>query len=302
MKVEFGPSTGLAPAPAIEVDSKVAPAVVTVDQPTPAPVADAERAPFPPGSLTPVQHAAKTGGLMLGDTIPDFKDIILPRLNIVQGVGNLKDQFPQGAIVFNQSTVLFVPPDIDPQTGNVRRAATAPVDITVLGFRPSRFVEKIEGGGKGLIVNTEAEVRSNGGTLDYKEHKLKKSSGMKLFQVLAEGLLAIERPESVADDDTVFVYEAEGKKYALAIWAMKGSAYTAAAKRVFFTARACGCLRQGYPTHSYSLTTRLEGFDNGNKAWVPVCIAKAKNTPKFLEFVASVIQAPEAPADGTGSN
>jgi hypothetical protein len=73
-----------------------------------------------------VQHAAKTGGLMLGDTIPDFKDIILPRLNIVQGVGNLKDQFPQGAIVFNQSTVLFVPPDIDPQTGNVRRAATPP--------------------------------------------------------------------------------------------------------------------------------------------------------------------------------
>jgi hypothetical protein len=200
MKVEFGPSTGLAPAPAIEVDSKVAPTAPTTEQPAqqsaPAPVPDTERSPFPPGSLTPVQHAAKTGGLMLGDTIPDFKDIILPRLNIVQGVGNLKDQFPQGAIVFNQSTVLFVPPDIDPQTGNVRRAATAPVGITVLGFRPSRFVEKIEGGGKGLIVNTEAEVRSNGGTLDYKEHKLKKASGMRLFQVLAEGLVAIERPET----------------------------------------------------------------------------------------------------------
>lgn len=231
---------------------------------------------------------------MLGDSIPDFKDIILPRLNIVHGVGNLKESFEEGSLVFNQSTVLYMPPVINAKTGVVERVASAPVTIVVLGFRPSRFVEKVEGGARGLIVNTEAEVSANGGTINYKEHQLKKSSGMKLFQVMADALVAIERPETVADDDTVFVYECEGKKYALAIWSMKGSAYTAAAKRVFFTARSCGCLRKGYPTHSFSLTTRLEGFNNGaNKAWVPVCVPKAKTSEEFLKFVQGVITAPE---------
>ncbi len=322
MNVSFGPDTGLAAPseakPVIDVPAQTAPAEATApvtpatpETPAAAPVATpatpaatptppADGRPFPEGSLTPVQHAAKTGGLMLGDSIPEFKDIILPRINIVQGVGDLKESFTQGGIVFNQSTLLFEPADIDKASGNVKRKASPPVTIAVLGFRPSRFVEKIEGGGKGLIVNTEAEVRNNGGTLDYKEWNLKKASGMKLFQVLADALVAIERPESCADDDTVFVYEVEGKKFALAIWSLKGSAYTAAAKRVFFTARTCGCLRQGYPTHQYSLSTRLESFNNGaNKAWVPVCVPKAKSSPAFLAWVASVLTAPEAPAEGT---
>lgn len=293
MNVSFGPETGSAPS------TPVTPAPTAATPVTPVtPVDSGEARPFPEGSLTPVQHAAKTGGLMLGDSIPEFKDIILPRINIVQGVGDLKESFTQGAIVFNQNTLIYEPADVDTSTGNVKRKASPPVTITVLGFRPSRFVEKIEGGGKGLIVNTEAEVRGNGGTIDYKEHQLKKASGMKLFQVLAEALVAIERPEACADDDTVFVYPCQGKKYALAIWAMKGSAYTAAAKRVFFTARACGCLRQGYPVHAYNLTTRLESFNGGkNKAWVPVCVPKEKNSPEFLNFVTGILTAPETPAN-----
>lgn len=253
--------------------------------------------PVPPTCGVPAtvnkSTAMAPSGIVLGDNIPDFKDIILPRINIVQGIGQLKDVFPIGAIVFGQNTVLFTPPVVDGKTGNVKQAATPPVLLTVLGFRPTRFAEKVQGGVRGMLVNTEDEVRAAGGTLDYKEWNLKKAAGMKRFEPLAEALVAIERPAHVADDETVFVYPVvdgdKTRKFALALWAMKGTSYTAAAKRVFFTNRAVGCLRKGYPTRSFNMTTVYETFDNGNGAWIPVCLPAAESTPGFMEFARAIL-------------
>lgn len=211
----------------------------------------------------------------------------------MQSVGILKDSFTPGALVFNQQVLLFVPPDIDKQTGNVRKPGLPPVVMTVLGFRPTRFAEKVQGGVRGMIVDSEDAVRANGGTLDYNEWNLKKSAGMKRFEYLADALVAVERPAHLADDDTVFVYPVDGKKYALAIWGMKGTAYTAAAKRVFFTARAMGCLRSGYPSYNFNVSTRSETRE-GNIYSVPVCIPNQKSTPAFLEFVSGILNTPES--------
>lgn len=236
---------------------------------------------------------SQSGGLTkfaLGDKIPSFDEVILPRVNIAQNIGELKNSFEPGTLVLNQAVVLFVPPVINAKTQVVERQATAPATITVLGFKPTRFVEKIEGSGeRGPIVNTEEDVRKAGGTLDYNEYQLKKSSGMRRFEQLADALVAIEKPADVADDDTMFVYPVNGVKYALALWAMKGVNYTNVAKRVFFTARAIGCLRTGYPTHSFSVSTREETYKGGKKAWIGVCIPKARSTPEFLAFVADVL-------------
>lgn len=243
---------------------------------------------------------ATSGGLILGDKIPDFSEIILPRVNLAQNIGKLKDTFPPGSLVLGQQVLLFCPPDVDVATGNVRRAATPPVTLTVLGFRPTRFCEKVAGGARGLIVNTEDAVRANGGTLDYKEWKLKESSGMKRFEPLADALVLVERPESSKDDDTVFIFPANGKKYAIALWGLRGVAYTAAAKRVFFTQRSLGTLRGGYPTYSFYTSSRTEG-DKGKEYWVPVCTVREKNTEEFLTLVRSIlggsITPPSAPPE-----
>lgn len=231
-------------------------------------------------------------GLVLGDKIPDFDDIILPRLNISQQIGELKDTFSPGSVVFNQAVLLFSPPEIDAKTQTITTPATPPVTIVCLGFRPTRFVEQIGGGARGMIVNTEQAVRDNGGTLDYNEHQLKKVSGMKYFQQLAEALIAIERPQHIKDDDTVFVYPVAGKKYALALWGMKGTAFTAAAKRVFFTNRAMGCLRKGYPSREFSLATIWKSFSKERGAWVPVLTPLAATSPEFLAWVSEVLQSP----------
>jgi hypothetical protein len=228
------------------------------------------------------------------DRIPTSSEIIWPRLNIAQAIGDLGKTFPIGSIIHNQQTVLFEPTIVDPKTSKTVKVGTAPIRVVCLGFLPTRYVEKVVGGGgRGSIVTTEQAVRDAGGTLDYSEWNLKKEAGMKRFEILEEGLMAIERPEHMKNDDTVFVFPVEGKNYALALYGMKGTAYTAAAKGVFFTLRASGCLRDGYPTRVFAMSTRWKDFPNGNGAWVPVMLAQEATTPAFRNWVKEVTN-PEA--------
>lgn len=293
MNVQFGPSSGASPAPA--------PVVETVTTPTPQPgvTVESENTSCPaapvtgvavPAVVTPTSTALTPVGLILGDKIPDFKEIILPRINIVQNIGALKDTFEPGEIVFNQTTVIYTPPIINKTTNAIEKAGTPPADIVILGFKPTRFVEKVEGGGRGLIVDSEAKVAANGGTLDYTEAKLKKKDGIKYFEALAEALVAVRRPDHCKDDDTVFVYEvAPGVKYALGIWGMKGSAYTVA-KTAFFTPRSMGCLKKGgYPSYHFALSTKEKPFQTGNKAWVPVALPTAPTDAAFLEWARQIL-------------
>lgn len=217
--------------------------------------------------------------------------IVMPRLNLVQSTGQLKDSFPQGAIVYAQSQVLFEAPVVNLKTGAVEKPGTPPVIITALKFNDERFIEKVEGGIGGQIVNTEDEVRAAGGTLSYKEWEAKKSSGIKRFGPMADALFAIQRPERCADDDTTFVYEVDGLKYALALWSLAWTTYTSVAKGTFYTQKALGCLRNGYQTYSFGLSTRLSPPRNGNRWHEAVLIKHKPSTPAFLEFAAAVIGA-----------
>ena len=246
--------------------------------------------------VTPSQVPATTNagavGPVVNDWLPTFNDIILERLNISANIGKLKESFPPGSIVYGRHTALYVPADIDLATGTVKRPATKPVILTVLGFQRPKFIEKTTGGVRGMTVRTEEEVTQVGGTLDYQEFELKKKDGMKLFQILATAMVAIRRPDHIADDGKIFNFDVEGSKYTLAFWGMKGSAYTAACKRVFNPDRLKGCLLPGWATFSYTVSTRLDKWEGGKEAYVPVCAPLEKNTPAFLEFVGRIIPQP----------
>jgi hypothetical protein len=286
--------------PAIAVES-LPPSTTAVNVPTTSLPAAATPTPTPVPSACPAcvpknQAVGKPDNFLLGDFLPSFADIILPRLSLAQNIGTLKESFLPGTVVLDRKVALFVPPAL--KDGQVVRQATSPVVITVVGFRPTRFVEKIVGSAdRGQIVKTERDVTLAGGTLDYSEWKLKAASGMKLFQPLADAFIVIERPEALKDDTTDFTYEIEGKQYALALWACKGTAYTSMAKRVFFTSRRIGILREGgFPSWCFTVATREDTYPGGNKAWVPICLPKAKNTSAFLEFIANILNTPSAEA------
>lgn len=296
-EVTFGQNQTPAPnaAPPIEIVATVnpvagenIPGTTTVAPPAPAtPVAPTTTA----VATTPAASAPALGRKtqLIGDKIPDMTEIMLPRVNIVQNIGGLKDSFESGTLLLNRDLPLFLGPAID-KSGNVTRAGTPPVTMIVLGFRPTRYVEKVEGGAKGIIVDSEEAVTKAGGTLDYQEWNLKKAHGMKRFEPLADALVAIKRPESVKDDGTVFTFSVDGAKWTLALWGMRGTSYTAAAKKVFFTARSIGCLKAGgYPSFTFFISTKEEEYPGGRKAWIPVCKAGEPTSPELLKWVADVL-------------
>ena len=277
MEVNFG-NTPSTPASAV-VD-----VVSTVTPVTPAPAAEP----------APASQVPAVTGPVLGDKLPEFKDIILPRVSLVQNIGKATESFESGTLTFNGQVELFVPGKVNAATATLERPSTAPVIITVLGFKPTRYYEKVawEGGqaSRGAIVDTEAAIRTAGGTLDYNEWNLKKKDGMKRFEPGVDAMVAIERPEIANKNDSDFTFEVDGKRYALALWTFKGSIYTAAAKRVFFTARLIGCLKAGgYPSWSYAITTKEESWSGGVKSWVPVCVPNQRSTPAFLDFAKSIL-------------
>lgn len=244
-----------------------------------------------------------TSNLASGDFVPSFAEIILPNVNLAHAVGDLGTNFPHGSIVFNQQTAIFIPLKLDKNNAVVQQA-TPPVTMTVLGWRPNpqcpadptKFVEKVPGGGRGAICQTEEEVRAAGGTTDWGEWNLKKASGMKKFDFMATALVVIERPEFIADDGKLFNFEIDGKKIVLAWWNLKGSAYTEACKRVLFHARKMGCLRSGgFPSWSFSVSSFYKSYSGGAAAWVPVFVPNKQSTPAMLAFAQEVLGTGTAP-------
>jgi hypothetical protein len=269
-------------------DGSVKTEVVDVSPAESIPGASPVAAVIPVTSALPVQGSSPVA---FNDEELGFDDIILPRLNIVQKVGDLSNIYTPGEIVLNQSFVIYTAPVI--QEGVIVKQGTPVLNVTVLGFKKKQFVEKVSGGAQGAFVNTLEEVAKLGGTLDYKEHeeKTKLQIPCKLFQHYATALVLVECPLHVKDEDHVqFPYECEGKFYALCLWGMKGTAYTNGAK-TFFTARKIGHLRaSGYAAASWSLGTKMVQYKGDNKfAFIPVLKPGTKHNEAFATFVKDVL-------------
>jgi hypothetical protein len=245
----------------------------------------------------PALPVARTDSLPLfDDQNIGFEDIILPRINIVQKVGDLSEIFNPGEIVLKQSLVIHNPgkPAIGPAPAV---PGNPPLNLVILGFKKTQFAEKVAGGAQGILAHTELEVAKNGGTLDYKEWEASEAAAkapgstvkaLRLFQRLATALVLVEKPAHIADTDHIeFPYECEGKFYALVLWSMKGTAYTHAAKTMF-TARKIGHLRSGYAKATWSLTTKMTKFGE-NYAAVPVVKAGPRTSDAFQKFALDVL-------------
>lgn len=286
MQIQFGKTEGLGAASAVEG--------ITGNVGSRAPYIDNERTVAEEVCATLPVTTSPTP-FRLTDRLPGFKDVILPRLNIVYSVGELGKSFPAGAIVFNKETVLYTPPIIDQAQGTIKQAATPPVVLFVVGIVSERFSEKIEGGMGGEIVNSESEVRAAGGTLDYNEYKLKKNEGMRRFEPLIDLLVAIEKPAHISDPDgAVFGFAVGDKRIAIGFWSCKGVSYTNAVKRVFNVQRLTGVLREGYFAHSFNVSTRQEKFTTPKGTFfaaVPVCVPRSKTSPEMLELFKSIVGA-----------
>lgn len=261
--------------------AEAVPAVVSTPEAVPAAsIPSTSLAVVPPAALAPVAPAFFDDGNI------NFKDIIVPRLNVVQKVGDLSELFTPGQIVLNQTTPIHIP-DTKEAKGS------GPLVLIPIGCRPLQFAEKVQGGGRGLFVNTEAEVAAANGTLNYQEHKnsLTSANPKRRFEEYATFLFLVKQPKELLPDEEhqTFTHEIDGEYYTLALMGLKGTWFTGFAKRLF-TERKIGFLKTGgYASFNWNLTTLPKAFANDkggqNYAIIPVVSNGTRNKPTVLEFI-----------------
>ena len=145
-------------------------------------------------------------------------DIILPRLTLIQRVGDLSVIFPQGSWVLNREVQLTDKPE-------------EPLTITVLQNPVKYYQEALpynpEGPRPRTFESVEA-IREAGLTLDWGATNARPTA-----EALATTVVLVKKPEN-AKDELSFSQVIPGiGPCALAKWTLMRTAYTRAAKRLF---------------------------------------------------------------------
>lgn len=247
-----------------------------------------------PAPVVPRGALSRRGnpGVETSDDSISLGEIQIPTLNIVQGVGQLMETFDPGAIIYGKEHQLANPPSKNAKDGN--KESTPVVELIVIGFRPTRWAEKIAGGEQGRICNSEEYVYTIGGTTDYNEAYEAGKQVKAFFQPLATALVLVRAPENfdpaTVEDTFPFECAVEGKsvRYALASWHLRGTGFTNGAKPLK-TERKLGKLKGGYTSRVVHFTTLLKHFGT-NKAYIPVLRIRDATTDEQRVLAREVLE------------
>ena len=203
-----------------------------------------------------------------------MRDIKLPRLNLVQKVGSLADNFQPGSIVFEKTFVL--------SDGKIENA----LDLTPLQLRKQYQRKTAWGEGdtseQPEVYDTVEQVRAAGGSLQYGDENY--------FQEIAHIAFAVKMPEKLeAPDELVdlFPHTFGDALYAVVMWTVASSSYTALGKRII--SDSAMTLRNGLHTGHYLVSSEIR--KNARNSWyVPRASFAGKHTAEATEFFASILQ------------
>lgn len=197
-------------------------------------------------------------GTIVGDI--NTEDIVIPRLNIVQSVGQLAELFNAGSVVLNKEVEL-----------------PTPLELTILLAR-KQYVENLDfdSDERPMVFNTLEEVKAAGGTIEWEEN-VKPS----FAQILHVHVLF----KAPAGLDYALPLEYGGCAYGMAQWTLRGVAYSRAGKNIITAAKLS--LRDGLLNGKWELSTKREKFGK-NSVFVPVLRNAGRNTPEFVQYVRSL--------------
>lgn len=192
-------------------------------------------------------------------------NIRLPRINIVQKVGDLSNLFGPGSILFNKEVILS-----DGKT---------PVEIVPLRLKKVYQQDLAYGSDDTpLTFELAEEVIAAGGSLHRNDDNY--------FAEVAHVQVAVARPDDCPEElEAMFPFEFGDKVYGCAMWTLKSSGFTAAAVPLI-TARTT-LLRGGLHTGRFMLSSLLK--NNMKNSWyVPVLKFAGRNDAEASSFFAGL--------------
>ena len=210
--------------------------------------------------------AQPAGGSVSGNI--DQSDLVIPSIKLVQKTGELGELFVPGSWVLNNEFVLHGARADDPVC-----KADAPVRLTVALIRKS-YIENVEYGSDEIpdTAHTLDEVHTKGGSLDWGEE----DSSPPSWNAIASATVLVR-----GEDEAYFPFEFEKKRYAMAIWSLRGTAYREAARPIL-TAASYN-LKSGLEYGSWSLSSKIKKRKN-NSWFVPDLKTGEKNDEKFAAW------------------
>jgi len=206
----------------------------------------------PTSLLTPTVNDTITGDL-------DASDISFPRLQIVQGMGNLSENFKKGEIVLDGESSIY-------------SDGSDPVEFTVV--RIGKMFEENINWDDGEIprILTKAQAVEAGGSFEWGANGEQPD-----WKPIADALVCIK-----GEDPEVFPFDHESGNYAFALWRIKGTAYKRAAVPIFTAARMY--YRDGLQKGTFLLSTDKAVF-GGKTVHVPKIRRGNRNTDEFTEWL-----------------
>jgi len=216
------------------------------------------------------------GGLSGDYEESDFR---LPRINIVQSVGPLSEDFDPGAVVLNKDIIVLAA-STDPKVWG------DPLDVTVLNAK-KQFSENLpyESDETPETVDTLDEVHERGGWIDWRNDEKPP------WRPMLTALVLIEAPTEELSEE-FSIQGPDGKAYELALWTMKGSAYSRAGKAINTAARfALRNKETGLPElhkGKWTLQVRREKLGT-NLVFVPRLRQHGKHDDEFIEFITTLL-------------
>ena len=223
----------------------------------------------------------------------DVGDIKLPKIKLLQGTSDKKllQKFGFGSLLFKDQLMIaraFVAGDT-PETTQTPVAGR----LVFVKLIAKTYVEKpAKFGDPTAFARSLAEVEEQGGTTDWRLSKENKKTGKPAsdkpwYQVVANCLVLIEKPEHVIGDDVDhFPFEADGKFYAPAMFSVKSFAYDEFFSAVA-TAKATGELRRGgYPSRFIILQPEIRA-GKGNAEFAVPAIKFGEPTSEAVRAIAA---------------
>lgn len=204
-------------------------------------------------------------------------DLNTPRMQLINKMSTLSDTFAPGSWVFDKEIVVA-----DGKT---------PFELTVLAIRKS-YIELLEYGTEQQPkrVNKLSEVASLGQIAYGKTQAdaIRKENQIP-FTEMADCLVLIPAPEKISEVNALrFSEDYNGKRYGLALWTLRGSAYKTA-KQIFTAMRSV--LRNGLETGKWECSSKYVQKDTKQSWYEPSMKLLGLHDDKFVTWAKKIKEA-----------
>lgn len=217
------------------------------------------------------------------------RDLVIPRIEIVQALGPNSERFPGGTVIFNKTVTLA-------------KFALGPQDkeqsLHIVALYAKKYIEEVlpydPNGPLPRTFPTMEAAKAAGLRTEWGPKGPDGKSISPQVRQAANLLVLVEQPEGM--DPVLFPFEDSGKRFAIAMWTVRGNAYKKVAKTMFSNMHFA--LRGNLASGTWTMVVKREPL-NGKLVYVPNVSLTATTSPTLIQMVKDMMSGKSISTDNS---